>query len=78
MCTLVFAWAAAGAYARRMLASRPLAMRVAAVLGAVALSVAAAVVLYRSQQVVVGLAYPVGAFLFAWWLMARLERGTAQ
>lgn len=63
-----------GAFAHRLAAGRgPWVRRGLA--AAILLAAGAAVVAtYRSQQVLIGLPYAAGAFLLAWWAMARLER----
>ncbi len=64
----------AGAFARRLAAGRSPWVR-RGLAAACVLAIGAAVVgAYRSQQVLIGLPYAAGAFLIAWWAMARLER----
>jgi CHASE2 domain-containing sensor protein len=71
---MLLASAGLGAFAQRGLAERARWLRTLAMAVAVAAAVAASVVLYRTQGLLLNLAYPVAAYLLAAWVMARLQR----
>ncbi|HJV61114.1 MAG TPA: CHASE2 domain-containing protein [Albitalea sp.] len=68
----------AGAFARRALGGRAAWLRGGVALAGVLGCVAAAVLLYRTQHVLLNLSYLLVAFLAAWWVMAWLEKRGAR
>lgn len=72
---LMIAVGVAGATARQLLAARHIAWRAAALLAGVLLLAAAAAAVYHRTHLLVALPYGIAAFVAAWFIVARLDRG---
>jgi hypothetical protein len=65
----------AGATARHLLAPRHIAWRAAALPAGIVLLAAGAAAVYHRTHLLVALPYGIAAFLVAWFIVARLDRG---